>query len=188
MKTTYTRNKKICTIISETPYSINSDGDIMGLDPTVKEIDHLSSLFRRVFHFAPLNDDPPPASFIKHKRPNIKIIPMIPAGGKNIIQKLKHVFLFAYHIIKLRPFLKKTDIIHFRAPTGFGVLFLPWLFLFWRKKIWVKYGGSWTSKDVPLTFKFQRWLLLHFPKNAKITINNSTKTLEKTFSFFQSMF
>ena len=65
----------------------------MGLDPTVKEIDHLSSLFTQVFHFAPMNDYPPPASFIKHKSPNIKIIPMIPAGGENIIQKLKHVFL-----------------------------------------------------------------------------------------------
>ena len=62
--------------------------------------------------------------------------------------------------------------------------FLPWLFLFWRKKIWIKYGGSWTSKDVPLSFKFQRWLLLHFPKNAIITINNSTKTLEKNFFHF----
>ena len=184
MKITYTQNKKICTIISETPYSINSDGDIMGLDPTVKEIDHLSSLFTQVFHFAPMNDYPPPASFIKHKRSNIEIIPMIPVGGENIIQKLKHVFLFAYHILKLRPFLKKTDIIHFRAPTGFGVLFLPWLFLFWKKKIWVKYGGSWTSKDVPLTFKFQRWILLHFPKNAVITINSSTKTLEKKFLHF----
>ena len=57
-------------------------------------------------------------------------------------------------------------------------------FFILEKKIWIKYGGSWTSKDVPLTFKFQRWLLLHFPKNAKITINNSTKTLGKNFFQF----
>ena len=138
MKIIYDQNKTICTIISETPYSVNSNGEIVGLDPTVEEIDHLSLLFKQVFHFAPMNDTPPPASFIKHKRKNIKIIPMIPVGGKNIIQKLKHVFLFAYHILKIRPFLDKTDIIHFRAPTGFGVLFLPWLFFFWRKKIWIK--------------------------------------------------
>ena len=63
-------------------------------------------------------------------------------------------------------YLKKTDIIHFRAPTGFGVLFLPWIYIFWSKKIWIKYGGSWNSNNVPITYKFQRWLLLHFSKNA----------------------
>ena len=45
------------------------------------------------------------------------------------------------------------------------------------------------QKDVPLSYKFQRWLLLYFPKDAIITINNSNKTLEKNFlSIFQSMF
>ena len=90
---------------------------------------------------------------------------MIPAGGKNIIQKLKHVF-FLPIIYSLRPFLKKTDIIHFRAPTGFGVLFLPWLFLFWRKKM----GKIWRFldfKDVPLTFKFQDGFYYIFQKMQK---------------------
>ena len=81
---------------------------------------------------------------------------MTPIGGKFFYNKLRHLFLFPLHILKLRPYLKKTDIIHFRAPTGFGVLFLPWIYIFWRKKIWIKYGGSWNSNDVPLTYKFQR--------------------------------
>ena len=184
MKSSFTQNKITCTIISETPYSKNRDGELLGLDPTVEEIDHLSSLFKQVFHFAPLYNTSPPPSFRKHKKTNVKIIPMVPVEGYDFSRKLKHIFLFIHHLLKLRPYLKKTDIIHFRAPTGFGVLFLPWLLLFWRKKIWVKYGGSWISKDVPLTFKFQRWLLLHFPKNAIITINSSTRTLERNFLHF----
>ena len=56
MKSTFTQNKLICTIISETPYSKNSEGKLVGLDPTVEEIDHLSSLFKQVFHFAPLHN------------------------------------------------------------------------------------------------------------------------------------
>ena len=58
---------------------------------------------------------------------------MIPVGG-NIIRKIEHVILFIHHLLKIRPYLKKTDIIHYRAPTGFGVLFLPWLLLFLEKK------------------------------------------------------
>ena len=184
MKGTFTQNKLICTIISETPYSKNSDGKLVGLDPTVEEIDHLSSLFKQVFHFAPVHNIPSPASFIQHKTPSVKIIPMIPAGGGNIIKKLKHVFLFCYHLIKIWPYLKKSDIIHFRAPTGFGVLFLPCLLLFWEKKIWIKYGGSWNSKSVPASYKFQRWLLLLFPEYVIITINNSTETLGRNFFQF----
>ena len=106
---------------------------------------------------------------------------MIPAGGNNFLSKIKHVFFFPFHMKKLIPYLEKTEIIHFRAPMGFGVLFLPLLFIFCKKKIWIKYAGSWESNDVPITYKFQRWLLYHFQNNAIITINSSTKKLKKNF-------
>ena len=184
MKNISNKNKQICTIISDTPYSRDKNGELVGLDPTVEEIDHLGSLFNKIYHFAPFYNIHPPKSFVKHQKSNITVIPMIPSGGNLFFNKLKHVFLFPLHILKLNPFLKKTDIIHFRAPTGFGVLFLPWLYAFWRKKIWIKYGGSWSSDDVPLTYKFQRWILLHFPKNAIITINNSKVKLDENFFKF----
>ena len=72
MKNISNKNKEICTIISETPYSKNSEGKLVGLDPTVEEIAHLSSLFKQVFHFAPVHNTPSPASFIKHKKSNVK--------------------------------------------------------------------------------------------------------------------
>ena len=75
------------------------------------------------------------------KKSNIKVIPMMPIGGDNVYDKLKHIVFFPLHILRLRPYLKKTEMIHFRAPTGFGVLFLPWVYLFWVL-IWVKYAGS----------------------------------------------
>ena len=129
MKNTFIKNKKICTIVSDTPYCNNKNGELVGLDPTVEEIDHLASLFRKVYHFAPFYKIDPPKSFVKHQKSNIRVIPMTPSGG-NFFYKLKHVILFPFHILKLKPFLKKTDIIHFRAPTGFGVLFLGYYFDF----------------------------------------------------------
>ncbi|GIR29652.1 hypothetical protein CM15mP43_12760 [bacterium] len=41
MKNISNKNKKICTIISDTPYSKDETGEFVGLDPTVEEIDHL---------------------------------------------------------------------------------------------------------------------------------------------------
>ena len=184
MKNISNKNKKVCTVISDTPYSKDETGEFVGLDPTVEEIDHLSSLFKQIYHFAPLYNRKPPKSFIKHKKSNIRIIPMIPSGGNFFFNKLRHLLLFPLHILKLRPYLKKTDIIHFRAPTGFGVLFLPWIYIFWSKKIWIKYGGSWNSNNVPLTYKFQRWLLLNFPKNAIVTLNSSKNKLKGNFFQF----
>lgn len=186
MRSYYNNKKLICTIISDTPYSANENGELVGLGPTVEEIDHLSLLFSQIYHFAPIYNSKPPLSFIKHNQINIKIIPMIPIGGNFFFSKLKHVFLFPLHFFRLRPFLKQTEIIHFRAPTGFGVLFLPWLYVFWKKKLWVKYAGSWNSNSVPITYKFQRWLLLHFPKSARITINNSTNKLGRNFFQFSN--
>ena len=54
MKNLYKNKKLICTIISDTPYAKNKNGDLVGLGPTVEEIDQLSSLFCQIYHFAPL--------------------------------------------------------------------------------------------------------------------------------------
>ena len=60
---------------------------------------------------------------------------MIPVGGSNIFEKFKHIFIFPFHMKKLYAFLLKAEIIHFRAPMGFGVLFLPLLFIFAKKDL-----------------------------------------------------
>ena len=60
MKNIFNKNKKVCTIISDTPYSKNENGELVGLDPTVEEIDHLGSLFKQIYHFAPF-------TIIKHQ-------------------------------------------------------------------------------------------------------------------------
>ena len=51
MKNTYNKNKEICTIISDTPYSKDKNGELIGLDPTVEEIDHLCLLFKKICGF-----------------------------------------------------------------------------------------------------------------------------------------
>ena len=54
------KKKLICTIVSDTPYSNNKNGELVGLDLTVEEIDHLACLFKQVYHFAPFYKNKPP--------------------------------------------------------------------------------------------------------------------------------
>ena len=108
MKNISNKNKKVCTIISDTPYSKDRNGQLVGLDPTVEEIDHLATLFEQVYHFAPFHKIEPPKSYVKHRKSNIRIIPMNPSGGKSFFHKFKHVFYFPLNILKLKPFLKKN--------------------------------------------------------------------------------
>ena len=96
MKNTFNNNKKICTIISDTPYCKDRNGKLVGLDPTVEEIDHLASLFKQIYHFAPYYKIEPPKSFVKHQKQNITIIPMTPSGGTFFFINLNMYFFFLY--------------------------------------------------------------------------------------------
>ncbi len=178
------KETSICTIVSHTPYCINENGEIVGLGSTVEEIDHLSKLFIKVFHCAPLHSGEPPKSFIPHKSMNIHLIPLKPAGGKNFTEKFHHILLFQRNLRKIIFCLKSSDWLHFRAPTGLGILFLPWAFIFWKKGLWIKYAGSWINKSAPLSYKFQRLLLTIFPKNTKISINGNFENHRRNFFDF----
>ena len=47
------------TIISHTPHYYGNDGAIVGLEPTVREINYLSQLFETIYHVAPLHSSDP---------------------------------------------------------------------------------------------------------------------------------
>ena len=157
MKILSNKNNIVCTIISHTPYCISKDGTVVGLGSTVEEIDYLGTVFRKIYHCAPIYHYNPPKSYLKHKSKNIFFIPLKPAGGANFHKKLNHIILFPYNLRKIKLCLRDSDLIHFRAPTGIGILFLPWIYLFWKKHVWIKYAGSWEDGSSPYTYKLQRW-------------------------------
>ena len=183
MKNSFSKIKPICTIVSHTPYSTDSEGVIVGLGPTIEEIDYLASLFSKVFHCAPIDDKIAPPSFLKHKNTNVHLIPLKPVGGDTLRKKIMHIFFFPQHLKQIKSCLIESDILHVRAPTGINVLLLPWILFFWRKLTWVKYAGSWDDPSAPLTYKFQRWLLKASPERVKISINNNIS--KKKRNFFQ---
>ena len=178
------QNGLVCTIISHTPYSLDKDGEIIGLGSTVEEIDHLSKLFIKIFHCAPFHSSISSNSFIKHKSKNIQLIPLKPAGGEGFLEKIKHVIFFYENLNQIKKGLKFSDMIHFRLPTGLGILLLPWILCFWKKGLWLKYAGSWKDNSAPLSYKLQRIFLKVFPRATKISINGKFEGLGINFFDF----
>lgn len=173
-----------CTIVSHTPYYKNKQGEYIGLNSTVKEIDEISKLFKKVLHCAPLYSGTSPKSFVNHQSKNISVIPLIPSGGLYFKDKMNIILLFPKNIKIIKNNLKNTDLLHFRAPTGIGVLLIPWIRLFWRKGLWIKYAGSWVDNEAPVSYKVQRLMLKLFPKTAKVSINGNFENNRSNFLNF----
>ena len=173
MKNISSNKKLVCTIVSHTPYAMGRNGTLVGLGPTVEEIDQLANLFSKVYHCAPIYDSGALPSYIRHKNNNVMVLPLKPAGGDSLFEKLNHILQFPFNLMQIKSCLKKSEFFHFRAPTGIGVLLLPLVILFWKKNAWIKYAGTWEDNSVPLSYKFQRWFLKIAPTRFKISINSS---------------
>ena len=158
-------------IISHTQHYYKQNGVVVGWEPTLREINHLSQIFDTIFHIAPLYKGIPHKANISYTSNKIIFVPVIPSGGKRIIDKLWILFIMPYNLYKIIKIIRKVEWIHFRAPTNLGFIALPLLSLYKNKKKWVKYAGDWTQKSIPKTYKFQRWWLSRNIQNSMVTIN-----------------
>lgn len=160
-------------VISHTPHYIRN-GKIAGWGSTVREINHLLKLFDEIQHLAPLHKEESPESSLEYVGDKIKFIPLRPYGGEKLFEKFSVLFTAPYNLKKINSVLKnldKNDWVQFRAPTAMGIYVLPYLKIFSRSKLWVKYAGNWQMKDPPLTYKFQKWWLENNFQKSKVTIN-----------------
>ena len=60
----------------------------MGWGATVREIDHLATLFDEIVHLAPLYSGSPPGSALSYEATNVRVRPVTPAGGTSIFSKV----------------------------------------------------------------------------------------------------
>ncbi len=161
------------TIISHTPHYYNIHGEVVGLEPTLREINQLSLIFDTIYHIAPLYKGRPHKATIKYTFDEIIFIPLIPTGGKSILNKLGIIFFLPYNLFHICKIIRRVDWIHFRAPTNLGIYVLPLLSIYRNKRKWIKYAGNWSQKSIPISYKLQRWWLRNNFQNSKVTINGS---------------
>ena len=78
-------------IISHTKHYYSQNRQIVGWEPTIREINYLSKIFDSIYHVAPLysgNAHQANASYNK----NITYFPIKPAGGDGILKKMEIIF------------------------------------------------------------------------------------------------
>ncbi|SOC78550.1 Glycosyl transferases group 1 [Salinimicrobium sediminis] len=158
-------------IISHTAHYRTSDGRIVGWGPTVAEIDHLSLIFKKIYHVAFLHDENAPRSAVPYQSNKVEFVPLPPSGGNSLKEKWTVLSQLRKTIGIVSGVLKKSDIFQFRAPTGIGIYLIPYLTMKYKKKGWFKYAGNWQQKNPPFGYALQRWMLKQ--QSRKVTVNGS---------------
>lgn len=156
-------------IISHTEHYIDSNGQIVGWGATVRELNNLIKVFDKVIHIAPLHTGTVPAGMLPYESQKIIFRPLRPSGGKSIFKKIGILTNFRHNINVVKNSLREADVFQFRAPTGIGVLLIPYLIRH-HKKGWFKYAGNWAQINPPIGYRLQRWMLAS-QNNRIVTIN-----------------
>jgi glycosyltransferase involved in cell wall biosynthesis len=160
-------------VISHTPH-YEKDGETVGWGSTVREINHLKTLFEKVYHIAPLHTGSAPGSSLPYSSDKIKFIPLKPYGGAGLKDKLSVLTTASHNLKVIDRILKdfnKDDWVQFRAPTAMGLYVLPYLKIKNKSGLWVKYAGNWKMSNPPFSYSIQKWWLENNIQNSKVTIN-----------------
>ncbi len=149
------------------------DGKVMGWGPTAKEIDYLASLFTEVVHIGCLHTGPPPRSMVAYEAPNIRLIPVPPAGGSTLRDKLDIVRLVPLYLRAILREVPRADVVHVRCPANISLLALLALSCLRRPtRRWVKYAGNWRPAGrEAVSYTLQRWYLQRGLHRGVVTVN-----------------
>lgn len=161
-------------IISHTEH-YRSGSTIVGWGATIREIDHLASLFDEVVHIAPLHLVSAPASGLPYQAANVRFRAVPPAGGEQFIHKLGILWRFPDYVRAMINEMRAADVVHVRFPAAISLI--AFLLLALRKhptRRWFKYAGSWSprTRDA-LSYRIQRWLLSQRWHRGVVTVTGS---------------
>lgn len=159
-------------IVSHTPHYQHGSA-IQGWGPTIRELDHLASLFAEVVHLAPLHPGPAPASSLAYTAKNIQLHPVAPAGGEHMLEKLRIGAVLPAYARAIVQELHTSDVVHVRCPANISLTAL--IILCMRKQPvyrWIKYAGNWSpSGKEARSYRLQRLILSKNWVRGSVTIN-----------------
>lgn len=159
------------SILSNMAHYRRADGVIVGHGATVRELDALATLFTRVRHVACLHPGAPPASALPY-RADIELVPVAPAGGEALADKLAIVRETPSYLRAIRRELRTADALHVRAPANLPMYAIAMLPLARTHRRWVKYAGNWSPDGPePRSYRLQRELLARPWHGAQVTVN-----------------
>lgn len=159
-------------IISHTPH-YSAEGTITGWGPTIREIDHLATLFDDVVHIAPLHQEEPPPSALPYEASNVRLYPVKPSGGLTFWHKLNILTHIPMYLRAFGTELVDADVVHLRCPANISLIALVAMaFRKYPQKRWFKYAGNWKPTGSESRFyTFQRWWLRNNFSRGEVTVN-----------------
>jgi glycosyltransferase involved in cell wall biosynthesis len=159
-------------VISHTPHH-RVGSRLVGWGPTVRELDQLASLFDELVHVAPVHDGPAPASGLAYEAPNVRIVPVPPAGGASFREKLGILRVIPQYLRAISKELGRADVAHVRCPSNIGLVAAVLLMIRNRPALrWIKYAGNWRpATRESRSYGLQRWILSRRFPRAVVTVN-----------------
>ena len=173
-------------IISHTVHCREKSGKIIGWEPTIREINHLTTIFDKIYHIAPLHKRGPLNAMANYKGSEITFVPLIPSGGNHLKDKLSVLRVMPNNCRQILKVIRAVDWIHFRAPCNLGIYILPLLSIIRHKNIWIKYAGNWGKNNIPISYFLQRWWLKKNIQRSAVTINGSWNNQAKHLLTFNN--
>lgn len=168
MKTAYS-----LYIISDTPHWIKNNLPY-GWGPTVIENDTLAGLFQEVKVLGIKHSGLPPHSTKNYQATNLHTLLLPPAGGSNLLEKLKSLPVTFIYVCTLVWLLYKSSqqvIFFVRAPCQIALLYLLVHKVF-GKKTWVKYAGNWDPHLLESkSYQLQKKILISSKHIPAVTVN-----------------
>jgi glycosyltransferase involved in cell wall biosynthesis len=158
-------------IISHTAHYLRNS-QIVGWGPTIKEVNWLARAFDGVTHLACFHDIPAPDSALPYDTDKVHFVPVPPAGGLTLRDKLRVLQVAPKYISTIFKNIPTVDVIQVRSPGA--VALYAMVILGVRQDImrWTKYAGNWGEKsNMPPSFVFQRWWLKNGFTHGPVTIN-----------------
>jgi glycosyltransferase involved in cell wall biosynthesis len=153
------------------------DGDrLVGWGPTVREIDHLATLFDEVVHVAPVHDEPPPASAMPYEAANVTVRAVHPSGGERLVDKVRVLVDMPAWARVIASEMRHADVMHVRSPANIAMVAMGLMTAVPSpRRRWLKFAGNWAGRDhEPLSYRVQReWARRFALHRAEVTVNGT---------------
>lgn len=162
-----------------------NDKGAFAFAPVVRELEYIEHLFDEITWVGfDRSDKEGDLSIKKIKSEKIKILTLKNVGGRGVFSFLKIILQYPIMFWIILKQIRKSNIIHTRAPSHPALIAILISFFLRKNKIWWnKYAGDWGQIDTPLSYRLQR-KILKLVSFSKVTINGFWPNQQKhCFSF-----
>lgn len=171
-------------ILSDTPFYLGEHGAWEAYEPTLREVESVSSFFSEIQWLGYLRSQSNPGNarcpFVRTIQLNS--LPVL-RGGQSIWAKLRILPRLPLMSVVILKEIRRYDVIHTRGPSIPAFIAILWSFVLRKKTFWHKYAGNWMQPNPPFMYGLQKRLLFR-AAHSRVTINgNWPRQPKHVFSF-----